>query len=66
MSCALDASVVVSNCLRTVEPSERREVLCSLMAHAAAGLTAVVGIEKAAEACYSLADAVVSREASER
>jgi hypothetical protein len=52
---------LVAGGLRERPPEGRGLFLRSLMAHAAAGLTALEGDRAASEAVYRLADAVVSR-----
>lgn len=56
-----DPAKIVAEALAVAAPDRREAILCALLAHAAAGLTVVVGAEKAAEQVYRLADAVVTR-----
>jgi hypothetical protein len=58
----LDAAAVVTNCLRTVEPSERFPVLQELLVHTAAAMEVLKGTSAAAaEEVYRLADAIVTK-----
>lgn len=54
---------IVADCLEALAPHERARFLRELIAHAAAGLVILEGGKAAAEACYRVSDAVVSRHA---
>ena len=55
------AAGFVAKAMTHTKPSERRELLTAMMAHAAKGLAVIDGREGAAEAVYLLADEMVVR-----
>jgi hypothetical protein len=61
MSQRPDAAALVADALIGREPEERSRFLRELLAHTAAGIVVIEGEREAGEACYRLADAVVSR-----
>lgn len=56
-----NAALVVAEQLERCPRELRGGFLRELLAHTAAGLVIIEGDKKAAEACYRLSDAVVSR-----
>lgn len=55
------AAEIVADAMLGVPHEERSRYLREMLAHVAAGLVVVDGSRAAAEACYRLSDAVVSR-----